>query len=116
MSAAAAYVRSVLDLYRSIPDTPKRPRPADRRLAVTLHERGIPLEIVVTAFILASGRRHYRDHEAPPLPPVRSLHYYLPVIDELLANPPAAAYREYLRRRLVAHAPDLAATIDHQIP
>jgi hypothetical protein len=114
--SATAYVRCVLDLYRSIPDTPKRPRPTDRRLALTLHQQGVPLDTVVTAFILATGRRHYRDPEAPPLPPVRSLHYYLPVIDELLANPPAAVYREYLRRRLVAHAPDLAAAIDHQIP
>jgi hypothetical protein len=114
--SAAVYVRCVLDLYRSIPDTPKRARTADRRLAATLHQQGIPLDIVATAFVLATARRHYRDPEAPALPPVRSLHYYLPVIDELLANPPAAGYRESLRRRLAALAPDLAAAIDHQVP
>lgn len=113
--SAAAYIRCVLDLYLSIPDTPNRARTADRRLAATLHQKAIPLDIVASAFVLATARRYYRDPEAPTLPPVRSLHYYLPVIDELLANPPAAGYREYIRRRLAAHAPDLAAAIDHQI-
>jgi len=114
--SAAVYIRCVLDLYRSIPDAPNRARTADRRLAATLHQQGIPLDIVAAAFVLATARRHYRDPEAPALSPVHSLHYYLPVIDELRTNPPAAGYREHLRRKLAAHAPDLAAAIDHQIP
>ena len=42
----SAYVRYVLDLYRSIPETPNRPRPADRRLAATLERQGISLDII----------------------------------------------------------------------
>src|ERR1700686_5433317 len=82
--STAAYVRCVLDLYLSIPETQNRARPADRRLAAPLERQGTPLNIVAAAFVLATARRHYRDPEAPVLPPVRSLHYYLPVIEELL--------------------------------
>ena len=114
--STAAYLRCVLDFYLSIPETPARARPADRRLAATLQHQGIPLDIIAAAFVLATARRRSRDPEAPALPPVRSLHYYLPVIEELLANPPAAGYCESLRRRLAAHTPDLLAEIDHQLP
>ena len=112
--SAQTYVRRVLDLYRSIPETPNRPRAADRRLAATLFEHAIPLDIVAAALVLATARRHYRYPQAPALRPVRSLHYYLPVIDELLTNPPPPGYREYLCRRLAPSAPHLVATIDHQ--
>jgi hypothetical protein len=112
----SAYVRCVLDLYRSIPETPSRARPADRRLAATLEQQGISLDIIAAAFVLATARRRFRDPEVPALPPVRSLHYYLPVIDELRASPPPAGYRESLRQRLEAHAPGLLAAIDHQLP
>jgi hypothetical protein len=110
-----AYVRCVLDLYRSIPDTPDRGRPADRQLAANLEQQGISLDIIAAAFVLATARRHYRDPELPALPPVRSLHYYLPVIHELLLNPPPEGYRDSLRRRLTAHAPGLLTAIDHRL-
>jgi hypothetical protein len=113
---STTYVRCVLDLYRSIPDTPDRARPADRHLAATLEQRAIPLDIIAAAFVLATARRHYRDPQAPALTPVRSLHYYLPVINELLASPPPDEYRDHLRRKLESHAPRLLATIDHQTP
>lgn len=112
---STTYVKCVLDLYRSIPDTPNRARAADRRLAITLERQDIPLDIVVAAFVLATARRHYRDPEAPALPPVRSLHYYLPVIDEVRASPPPAGYRQSLRQRLKTYAPGLLAAIDHRI-
>jgi hypothetical protein len=112
--SADAYVRCVLDLYRSIPETPNRARPADRRLAATLYQQGVPLDIVAAAFILATARRHYRDPGAPALSSVRSLHYYLPVIDEMLADPPPWGYRQYLLGKLATHAPELVAAINHQ--
>jgi hypothetical protein len=111
---AAAYVRCVIDLYRTIPDVAGYPRADDRRLAAALHDRGVDLDIVTAAFILATARRHGRDPRAAQLPPVRSLSYYLPVIEELLAQPPPQGYRDYLRRRLASSAPALIATVDHQ--
>ena len=61
-------------------------------------------------------RHRSRNLEAPALPPVLSLHNYLPVIEELLANPLAAGDCESLWCRLAAHPPDLFAEIDHQLP
>ena len=47
----------------------------------------IPLTTVETAFLLASVRRAARRPDAIPLGPIRSLHYFLPVIEELLHTP-----------------------------
>ena len=46
---------------------------------------------------LALGRRNARPPDADPLPPIRSLHYFLPVIDELPPGPPPEGYLDYLR-------------------
>lgn len=96
------YVQAVLEAYLSLPDTPAKARPADRRLAGQLHQRDIPLGTVRDAILLAAARRHNRSPELPPLPPVRSLHYFLPVIEELLNNPLPAGYSRYLQRKLTA--------------
>jgi hypothetical protein len=46
---------------------------------------------------LALGRRKARPPDADPLQPIRSLHYFLPVIDELPPGPPPDGYLNYLR-------------------
>lgn len=94
------YLHHVLDLYRRSPDTRGRCRTADRRLAATLHQRGVPLSIVRAALILAAARRRARSPDAQPLPPIASLHYFLPVIEELLADPPDPGYIDLLSSRL----------------
>jgi len=55
---------------------------------------------VETAILLATARRRARSADDPPLPPVRSLRYYLPVIEELRTRPLPGGYAEYLARRL----------------
>lgn len=94
------YLHHVLDLYRRSPDTRGRCRTADRRLAATLHRRGVPISIVRAALILAAARRRARSPDAQPLQPIASLHYFLPVIDELLAEPPDPRYIDLLSSRL----------------
>lgn len=94
------YVRAVLAAYLELPDTPDRPRPPDRTLAAQLYDREIPLEVVRDALILAYARRTLRPPEAPPLPPVRSLYYFLPVIEELLKRPLPTMYIDYLKAKL----------------
>jgi hypothetical protein len=108
------YVDRLLDLYRCTPGTTGNVRPADRNLAATLASRGIPLDTVRNALLLATARRTLRPHDATPLPPIRSLHYILPIIDELLANPPDPAYLHFLHWRLASLAPALVLTLDHQ--
>ncbi len=95
-----SYVEGVLKLYRCMPDTRSRPRRADRELAGQLQRRGIGLDVVEIALRLATARRRMRPTDADPLPPIRSLHYFLPVIDELSAEAPPDGYLEYLRHAL----------------
>jgi hypothetical protein len=54
-----------------------------------------------TAFHLAVARRTLlRQPQATPLQPIRSLAYFLPVIDEILSQPVDPDYLLYLRKRL----------------
>ena len=94
------YVQAVLRIYRQLPDTPERPRLADRKLAHELYRRGVALEIIEIALRLAIARRRARPNDAIPLTPIRSLHYFLPVIDELPNGEPPDGYLEHLRRQV----------------
>lgn len=95
-----AYVQEILSLYRRLPGTPSRPRRADRRLAQKLYHRGVRLDVIEVAMRLALGRRHTRPPDADPLPPIRSLHYFVPIIDELPPGPPPDGYLNYLRETI----------------
>jgi hypothetical protein len=94
------YVASLLAAYVALPDTACRPRPADRALAHQLEADGVPLQVVLDAFLLAHARRTLKP-QAPPQP-VRSLHYFLPVIRELANVDPEILdmFRDSLLRRL----------------
>jgi hypothetical protein len=98
-----AYVDKVLELYLSLPQAPARSSQGDIRMAHDLFRRQVPLEIVEAALLFASVRRVFRDPSLPPLAPVRSLHYFLPVIEEVTAYPLSPEYLRYLRHKLNAH-------------
>jgi hypothetical protein len=110
------YVQRTLDLYRLAPGTTGYLRRCDRRLAGELYDRGISLELIHEALLLAVARRTFRSEHAPPLPPIATLHYIRPVIDELTAEPPEPGYLTYIRHKLATVAPDLVAAGDHQLP
>ena len=110
------YVQRVLDLYRRAPATSGHLRRSDRKLAGELYDRTVPLEMVHAAMILAVARRTFRSASAPPLEPIATLHYFRPVIDELVAVPPEPDYLSYIRYRLATVAPELVAAGDHQVP
>jgi hypothetical protein len=94
------YLEAVLETYSSLPGTPDRPSRQDRRLARDLCRRGVPLRVVRTALLLAAARRTFRS--GPPLPPVRTLHYFLPAIEEVIEQPPEPGYADYLAAKLKA--------------
>ena len=97
------FVRAVLDLFLQLPlSAARRPSRNDRSLAGQLFDRRVPFELIQAALLLATLRRSTRPPEAPLLPPIRSLHYFVPVIDELLASPPDPDYVRYLHHRLRA--------------
>ena len=97
------YRQTLLDLYLRLPDTPHRLSRFDLRLVRQLWQRQIPLTTIETAFLLVSSRRAARRPDAMPLGPIRSLHYFMPVIEELLAQPVPASYLAYLRSNVNLH-------------
>ena len=99
-SNPALYVSSVLTLYVDLPDTPLRANTQDQRQARSWYDRGVPLSVVETSLLLASLRRLARPPGVPPLPRIRSLAYFQPVIEELLESPVPDNYLQYLRFKL----------------
>lgn len=106
------YVDARLATYVSLPDTPLRPSRRDRQLARNLCRRWVPLRAVRDALVLASARRTLRS--GTPLPPVRTLHYFLPAIDEVLHQPPDPAYVAYLDAGLRPLASKKTALLDER--
>ena len=99
-SDPALYVAAVLTLYLDLPDTPSRASIPDQRQARICFDRGVSLEVVETALLLACLRRTVRPADVPPLPRIRSLAYFQPVIEELREHPAPAGYLQYLRLKL----------------
>lgn len=96
------YARAVLSAYLSLPGTPARTSPFDRCLARSLRDRAVPLDTVTVAFSLAIARRYARPKTAVPLGAIRSLAYFLPIIDELLVSPVEPSYADYIRRKAIS--------------
>ena len=116
LAAGPAYAAAVLALYLDLPDTPLRLSARDHWLARRLHEQGVPFAVVESALLLATLRRLIRPADLPPLPPIRSLAYFQPVIEELQQQPLPESYLDYLRRkfqRATARTPnDVQKTMD----
>ena len=94
------YVRQVLEAYRKTPGTMGTIRRADRTLAAQLYQRGLSVEAIENALVLAATRRMIRPTDAPPLGTIRSLAYFLPVIQEVLGLSVSPDYFRYLRHKL----------------
>jgi hypothetical protein len=99
-----AYVRAVLNMYVRTPNTIP-PRTADRRLAAELYARSVPLATIDAALLLAAARRLCHSPDRPPLPAIRSLAYFLPVIEEILTLPLPPNYVHYLRYKVFPQSP-----------
>ena len=99
-SNPALYVAAVLTLYLDLPDTPLRASVPDQRQARLWFDRGVPLPVVETALLLACLRRRARPTDVPPLPRIRSLAYFQPIIEELREHPAPGGYLQYLRLKL----------------
>jgi hypothetical protein len=94
------YIRQVLEAYRKTPGTMGTVRRPDRMLATQLYQRGLAVSVVENAFVLAAARRLMRPADAPPLGTIRSLAYFLPVIEEVLDMRVSPEYFQYIRRKL----------------
>jgi hypothetical protein len=99
------YARQVLEAYRKTPGTMGTVRRADRMLAAQLYQRGVAVTVIENAFVLAATRRLVRPENAPPLGTIRSLAYFLPVIEEVLELRVSPDYFQYLRYKLQRAVP-----------
>ena len=94
------YIRQVLEAYRKTPGTMDTVRRPDRILAAQLYHRGVSLTVIENALVLAATRRLMRPVDSPPLGTIRSLAYFLPVIEEVLDLRVSPDYFQYLRHKL----------------
>ena len=101
----AEYLRQVLEAYRKTPGTLGTVRRPDRVLAEELYRRGVSASAIENAFVLAATRRLMRPAEAAPLGTIRSLAYFLPVIEEVLGMRVSPDYFQYLRYKLQRAVP-----------
>ncbi len=99
------YIRRVLEAYRQTPGTMGTVRRPDRVLAAQLYQRGVSVSVIENALVLAATRRLVRPADALPLGTIRSLAYFLPVIEEVLELRVSPDYFQYLRHKLEAIAP-----------
>ena len=99
------YIHQVLSAYHQTPGTVGTIRRPDRLLAAQLYARQVPLPAVQNALVLAASRQLLRPTDAPPLGTIRSLAYFLPVIEEVLAMRVSPDYFKHVRRKLerIAH-------------
>src|ERR1700678_3376009 len=94
------FIRHVLEAYRKTPGTMGTIRRTDRVLAAQLYQRGISASVIENAYVLAATRRLMRPANATPLSSIRSLAYFLPVIEEVLDLRVSPDYFQYLRHKL----------------
>ena len=94
------YIRQVLEAYRKTPGTMGTVRRADRLLAAQLCQCGVSASVIENAFVLAAARRLMRPVDAAPLGTIRSLAYFLPVIEEVLDMRVSPEYFQHVRRKL----------------
>jgi len=100
MTNRQIYIQTVLNLYVKMPGTLHRVCPNDRVLAERWFARQIPIPIVEIALLLGAGRRICRRQDALKLAPIRSIAYFAPVVEEVVAQPLPATYIQYLRFKL----------------
>ena len=99
------YIHQVLEAYRKTPGTTGTIRRPDRVLAAQLFQRGVSVSVIENAFVLAAMRRLMRPTDAAPLGTIRSLAYFLPVIEEVGELRVSQDYFLYLRHKLQRMAP-----------
>jgi len=100
MTAQTQYVTHVLGQYVKLPGTLRRVLRQDRRTALGLYRRGVGINLIENAFVLAIARRTLRP-DAAQLEPIRCLQYFVPIVDELINEPPLPEYLDYLKNKLI---------------
>jgi hypothetical protein len=96
------FIKAVVTMFTNLPDTPVTARPTDRKLAETWHYKQITLRTIESAFLLGQLRRLGRPSDYPKLQPIRSMYYFVPLLEEVLQQPLAPDFVEYARTKILA--------------
>jgi hypothetical protein len=100
MTDRQSYIRTILNMYAQTPGVAVSAHGSDRTLAGCFFDRQIPIAVVESALLLGSARRMYSGSGVGVLHPIRSLHYFAPIVDEVLQQPLPPNYVRYLRLKL----------------
>lgn len=68
----------------------------DEKLAADWHRRGLPLEQIERAYLLGCVRKYAALIRNPAAPPISSLHYFSPLLNELTEMETSSEYWQYL--------------------
>lgn len=101
---AADYVASVRQAFLQPSCVQGRFNSTDECLARHWHHSGVPLETVRNAILLGCTRKSVTLLEQPAGLPIRSLHYFQPLLEEVLAATPQTyppQYWQHLRQHLL---------------
>ena len=85
-SAERAYVDRVRRLFAGASCVQGTFTPSDARLAAAWHARGIAIETVRRAWLLGCTRKSFSLIDRPSAAPIRSLRYFAPLLEEVLAE------------------------------
>jgi hypothetical protein len=98
--ARQRYANAVVKNYLRLPGTPLRASRRDWNLAAAFYDQELPLSVIWAAFVIAAVRWAIRSPQQRQLPAIRTLYYFVPAIEEVLAISPDPAYVEYLAGKL----------------
>ncbi len=103
---AADYVAAVRQLFLDLGCTSGRFGTSEEAQAKSLEKRGVPLDIVRDAMMVAACRKYVSWLNNGYSEPISSIAYFESTIGELRRCPPPAGYRQYLPmelKRLTVH-------------
>jgi hypothetical protein len=95
-----AYIDAVRESFLALGCVTGKFGPADVRLAEDLQRRAIPLAVVRQALLFGACRKYSSWLDNGESAPVKSLHYFKEVIEEVQRQPFPAGYEGYLQKKL----------------
>jgi hypothetical protein len=107
-----SYVDSLRKFFITLSCTSGRFGPSEERQAEALEKKGIPLQTIEDAMLVGACRKYVSWINNGPSAPIASLHYFDPIIEEVLERPFPAGYREYMNLQVEKLAKLHAARIE----
>jgi len=96
----AKYVAEIRDCFEALGCTHGGFNAGDMKTARALKQRGIPIEVIRDALLLAACRKYQSWLNGSLSAPIASLRYIEPLIAEIQLQPFAQNYREYLNTKV----------------